>query len=323
MKEQSVVIPFFLFFAAVKAKILLVAAITIASSLTAQESIDLLTVTGRYGLPQPHNHSVPGEATESGLLVNAKVPVVLSEKTIWFSNLSYTFSQVNHETGIDGFNIPSTKLHGFILQTGLVQRLDEKRAFQLLFVPRFMSDFVNPGSDAWQFGAVGLYEHRFSEKFRLRAGAMFNQEMSGPLLVPLVDVLWQMGERWNLSGLLPIYGKLNYKVSDRFSTGIAYFGLITSYALSESYNRHTYMERTSIDFTLFGRLKAYGNIYIEGRLGYALDRNYEQYHKNENIDLRVSILKLGDHRGEPKNITFRDGPIAELRLVYNLPIDGQ
>lgn len=291
----------------------------IAFSAAAQESIDLLTVTGRYGLPQPHN-TVPGEATESGLLVNAKVPIVLSEKTIWFNNLSYTYSQVDHHSKEEG--IPTTQLHGFILQTGLVQKLDEKRAFQLLFVPRYMSDLVNPGADAWQFGAVGLYEHRFNEKLRMRFGAMYNQEMSGPLLVPLIDVLWQMSDRWSISGLLPIYGKLNYQASERFSTGIAYFGLITSYALSET-NHQTYMERTSIDFSLFGRWKAVGNFYLEGRVGYALDRNYEQYGKNENIDLRVSVLKLGDHRGEAQNTTFRDGPIAELKLVYNLPIDSQ
>lgn len=294
----------------------------IVFSAAAQESIDLLTVTGRYGLPQPYTF-VPGEATESGLLVNAKVPIVFSEKTIWFNNLSYTYSQVDHQSRLERVNIPPTQLHGFILQTGLVQRLDEKRAFQLLFVPRFMSDLVNPGSDAWQFGAVGLYEHRFNQKLRMRFGAMYNQEMSGPLLVPLIDVLWQMSDRWSISGLLPIYGKLNYQASERFSTGIAFFGLITSYALSESHNNHTYMERTSIDFSLFGRWKAVGNLYVEGRVGYALDRNYEQYDKNENIDLRVSVLKLGDHRGEAQNITFRDGPIAELKLVYNLPIDNQ
>ncbi len=285
-----------------------------------QETIDLVTVSGRYGVPSVYQQ-IPGQATESAFLANAKLPLQFSENTIWLNNLTYNYSQINHNPAALGVEIPQTRLHGFILQTGLVQRFDKKRAVQLLFVPRFMSDLQTPGADAWQFGAIGLYEHRFNEKLRLRFGAMYNQEMSGPLLVPLIDVLWKMSDRWSITGLLPIYGKVKYQANERFSTGLAYFGLITSYALSEPFAGDTYMERTSIDFTLFGRWRAFGNIHVEGRLGYAIDRNYEQYLKAENIDLRVSILKIGDNRGEPLNTTFRDGPIAELRLVYNLPID--
>lgn len=286
----------------------------------AQESIDLISVSGRYAVPTAY-HDIPGQATESGMMTNIKLPLEFSEKSIWFSNMTYTYSQVDHRPAAEGVDILETALHGFILQTGLVQRLDEKRAFQLLFVPRYMSDMQTPGADAWQFGAIGLYEHRFNEKLRLRFGAMYNQEMSGPLLVPLIDVLWQMSDRWSITGLLPIYGKVKYQASERFSAGLAYFGLITSYALSEPFAGDTYMERTSIDFSLFGRWKAMGNIHLEGRVGYAIDRNYEQYYNSENIDLRVSILKIGDNRGEPLNVSFRDGPMAELRLVYNLPLD--
>ena len=45
-----------------------------------------------------------------------------------------------------------------------------------------------------------------------------------------------------------------------------------------------YMERTSIDLGLFGRWKMFGNWHLEGRIGYALGRNYEQYAADEKID---------------------------------------
>ena len=80
------------------------------------------------------------------------------------------------------------------------------------------------------------------------------------------------------------------------------------------------MERTSIDLSLFARYNLFGNVFAEGRLGYALDRNYEQYGEDENIDLRISIFRIGDNRGEPLNATFTDGLIASLRLVYSLPL---
>jgi hypothetical protein len=137
--------------------------------------------------------------------------------------------------------------------------------------------------------------------------------------VPLVDVLWNFHPKWSLTGLFPIYGKLNYHASERFTAGVSHFGLITSFDLGEAPG--TYMERTSIDLSLFGQYKIAKNVYLEGRIGYALDRNYEQYPDEEKIDLRISILRIGDERNAPLNATFADGLIANLRLSYSLPIE--
>lgn len=283
-----------------------------------QERIDLLTISPRWGEPTAFDN-FDGEAQETGLFVNAILPVVLSEKTIWFNNLTYTGSTVKSEFDSPHKSTPAIHLHALVLQTGLVQKLGDDRAFQLLFVPRFMSDLKNPSGGAWQFGAIGLYEKRYSEKLRMRYGILFNQEFSGPLLVPLVDVHWQFRPKWSLSGLLPIYGKLNYHTSERLTVGFSHFGLITSFDLGEE-SRGTYLERTSIDLSLFANYNLFGNFFAEGRLGYALDRNYEQYNEGENIDLRVSILRIGDNRGDPLNATFADGLIASVRVVYSLPI---
>ena len=281
----------------------------------AQDRLDLFTLSSRYGQATDYDN-FEGQARETGLLANAKLPIVFSDKTIWFNNLTYTRSFVENDLDLGDVNVPDIDLHAFILQTGLVQKLSESTAIQLLFVPRYMSDLDNPSSDAWQFGAIALFEKRYRENLRLRYGFLFNQELSGPLLVPLVDVNWQFHPKWSLTGLLPIYGKLNYFASEKLTVGISHFGLITSFDLDEA----TYMERTSIDLSLFGRYHLFGNIFAEGRLGYALDRNYEQYRKDEKIDLRVSILRFGDNRGEPINATFADGLIASLRLVYSIAL---
>jgi len=284
----------------------------------AQERIDLLTVSTRWGQPSAYD-DFEGEAQESGLFVNAKLPVVLSEKTIWFNNVTYTRSTVLNDFDNEAIAADDINLHAFILQTGLVQKFSDDRAIQLLFVPRHMSDLNDPNSGAWQFGAIGLYEKRYHEKLRMRYGFLFNQEKAGPLLVPLVDVLWQFRPKWSLSGLFPIYGKLNYQANEKLTVGISHFGLITSFDLGEEL-QGTYMERTSIDLSLFARYNLFGNFFAEGRIGYALDRNYEQYEEDENIDLRISIFRIGDNRGDPLNPTFADGVIASLRMVYSLPI---
>jgi len=301
-------------------KVLISCFILVSLSGLSQERIDIFTLSGRYGLPSSYNPELPNEANERASLLNLKVPVILSDKTIWFNNFTYTFSMVENGMTFPDSMANPIRLHAFIYQTGLVQKLGEKDAFQILFVPRFMSDLVDPTDGAWQLGAIVLYEHRFSKRFRLRLGAMYTEEKSGPLLVPLVDVNWQISKRWSLTGLFPIYGKLNYHASDALTLGISHFGLITSYELTDLDYAGDYMERTSIDLTAFARVKLFGNWFMEGRFGYALDRNYEQYSENDKIDLRVSVAKFGDARGEPRNFVFEDGPIASLRIVYSLPL---
>lgn len=290
-------------------------------SAIAQESIDILSLSGQYGLPQEYNPQLSEKAQETVGLLNLRIPVVFSDKTIWYSDFSYTYSKVSNGLSLSGDIMNPIELHGLVLQTGLVQRIDETRAFQLLFVPRFMSDFKNPGRNAWQFGGVVLYEKKYSENLRLRFGAMYNGELAGPLLVPLVDVDWKFAPKWSITGLLPIYGKVNYKINDRTTTGISLFGLVTSYALSDEHYANDYMERTSVDITAFAKWKVMKNVFLEGRIGYALARDYTQYHKDESLDLKISIIKVGDNRGEPINPVFNDGPIINARLVYSLPIN--
>ena len=79
------------------------------------------------------------------------------------------------------------------------------------------------------------------------------------------------------------------------------------------------MERTSIDLGLFGRVRVAGNFHLEGRLGYALGRSYKQYAADQKADFRITIIKFGDNR-VARNVNFNPGPIALLRLVYNMPL---
>lgn len=287
----------------------------------AQQSIDLLTLSGQYSPPASFEE-MPGNASETTGLINLKLPVVFkNNKSIWYSDLTYTYSQV---TGISSFSdsvAHPIQLHGFILQTGLVQKLDETRAVQILFAPRFMSDMKNVDSRSFQLGAVALFEKQFSKKLLMRFGAMYNQDLFGPILVPLIYLDWKVGQtKWTISGLVPIYAKISYRFNDRFAAGVSQFGLVTSYALGDEAYHGDYMERKSIDLTAFGRYRLAGNLHLEARLGYALSRDYAQYRNNDKMDFRITVISIGDDRLR-RNYRFEDGIIANLRLVYNLPLE--
>ena len=152
-------------------------------------------------------------------------------------------------------------------------------------------------------------------------GAMYNQEFFGPYLVPLVNLDWKMSERWSITGLFPVYGKIKYQVNERLSAGLSHFGLITTYRLGDQAYQGDYIERKSIDESLFARYRLVGNIYLEGRFGYALGRSYAQYEADQKVDFSLPLVGFGDNRVQ-KNISFHDGLIASIRFVYNVPIDN-
>ncbi len=287
----------------------------------AQESIDLATFSGRFGFPTSYTELENAKAEEAIGLVNLKAPVVFNDKLIWFSSLTYTQSRVLGDKVGTELNPDPIDLYAFILQTGLIYRTSETNAFHLLFVPRLMTDFGSVTAESWQWGAIGMYEHTYGERLTMRYGVMYNGEWSGALFVPLIDVNWKISNKWSLTGLLPIYGKLNYQINPNATAGLSLFGLITSYDLSKGDYADTYMERRSIDLALFGRQRLFGNFHAELRFGYAIGRAYEQYDKSEKIDARISLIRIGDDRGEPLNPQFDPGMFTSLRLVYNLPLD--
>lgn len=289
--------------------------------LHAQPSIDLFTLSGFYGTPAAYEKPLDGDATESGLLINLKVPIVCNDKTTWYNDLTYTRHSVSTDLDPEPSGmITSMNLHAFIFQTGIVQKLNDQSGFQLLIVPRYNTDFQGSDRKNWQLGAIGLYEHRVSQRLLMRFGVLYNGELFGPLLVPLIYADWQLSDRWSITGMMPINLKINYKINDRLSAGMNHFGFITTYRINQDEFKGDYIERNSIDESLFLRWKMIGNLHLETRFGYSLSREYAQYQEDQKMDLRLSLIRIGDDRVQ-ENVNFNSGPIASIRLVYNLPLD--
>lgn len=285
----------------------------------AQSSIDLFTISGFQGSSSAYEKPNEGKATESGGQLNLKVPIVLNDKTIWFNDLTYSLFNIRSTLEPPSEMLSSMRLHAFIFQSGIARKINERNGFQLLVVPRYTSDFSQHDSKNWQFGVIALYEHRKNDRFLIRYGALYNGELFGPLLVPLIYIDWQVNDRLSIVGMLPINLKVSYKMSNRMTTGFNHFGFITTYRVGQKPFETDYIERNSIDETLFVRYKMIGNLHIETRFGYSLSRVYEQYSEDQKMKLRLSIVKIGDERVK-KNVIFDNGPIASVRLVYNLPI---
>ena len=294
--------------------------LSIVCSSFAQDRFDLFYVAGNYNLMQTTDAN-PDENGELGIMAQLKIPIVFENNNVWYSQIDYQYFSIFNEydaatvNPIDKFNV-----HGFILRTGYIHRFDEKKSLQILFSPRFMTDFNASFSDAVQFGGVLLFEKIKNENYTWKVGALYNQEFFGPYLVPVFDVNWKITSKLRLSGLLPVYGALYMEPSEKVQYGLHFIGITTTYRINEPDFENYYIDRRSIDVSAFTKIHLFDNLFLTGRAGYSLSRDYGLFAEDEKITLGLPLVNIGDDRTRA-NEEFGGSPFIHLRLTYSIPVN--
>lgn len=297
--------------------ILSMAVLSMGFTLIAQETVDIFTLTGRYGLPQSYKDTYTGEAQESGFNIAAQAGFSAAENSYIGFNLNHFYFNVEGDPALPNQIANPMILNGTILRAGLIQSFSDGRKLMVLLAPRLMSDFKNLDGNSFQMGAVVSYQRKFNEDLTLGFGATYNQERFGPYLVPLFIINWQVSSKLNINGLIPITARIEYQVKQNLTLGFSHFGLSTSFYLGDDAYAGDYIERLSIDPTLFIRQKLFGPVYLEGMVGRTIARNYKQYAGDQKVDLAIPLVAFGDNR-TVKSVKFNDGLILQLKLVINI-----
>ncbi len=295
-------------------------AIVATTSLFAQKSIDILTISATEVAPSTYDVVNSEQVRESKKNIILTVPIPLSEKTIIYNNLNYYNFKVSSNQQFENGGTANLNLHGFLGRFGIVQKLNDKNGFQLLAVPRFMSDLNRSSESQWQMGGIALYEHKFNDKLKMRYGAMYNQEFFGHHLVPLVYLDWKVNEKLSVEGMLPVYLKVKYQHNERLQYGISYLGLTTTYRLGEENFNNDYIVREGLNFALYQRYHVGHNFHLETRLGYAIGRHYDQFSKDDKVSLAIPLKNFNDNRAV-KSPAINTGAFLNVRLVYSLPLN--
>jgi hypothetical protein len=280
---------------------------------------DIISLSGRYALPQEYKETYTGKATEIGSLNTLTAGFKVAPKTMLAINFNHFYFNVKDEAEMPSDIASPIQINGFILRAGIIQELGNGGKIQLLAAPRLMSDFQNLEGNSFQMGGLISYQNDLSESLNLGFGVMYNQEFFGPYLVPLFLLDWQASDRWYIEGMIPVTFKVHYRVSDGFEVGFNHFGLITSYRLGNEAYAGDYMERQSIDLSLFARQRLFGNFFIEGMVGRTFGRGYKQYAGDQKVSFAIPLVTFGDER-TVKNVTFNDGMIFTLKLIFNLKV---
>ena len=294
-------------------------------NINAQETIDILSLTGRYGIPGAYsNPNYTGKATEWGSVNSLQAGFNVAPKTMVVFNLNHFYFnlQGDPEPAFPAEIASPVVINGIILRAGIRQFFSNGRMLQLMVAPRLMSDFRNVDGNSFQFGALASFSKRYHEDLSLGFGAMYNNDLFGPYLVPIFDLNWRFAEKWRVWGMFPITLRVEYSVNENMIAGFNHFGLITTYALGEDAYNGDYLERQSIDLSLFLRQRLAGNIFVEGMFGRALGRSYRQFEADQKVDFAIPLIAFGDDRVVKNDIDtdFDGGFIFTLKLIYNMPM---
>ncbi len=290
-------------------------------SLQAQDrgTADVISLSGRYALSSEYKELYDGNAQEIGALNALTYGTKVAPNTKFVINVNHFYFNVKDEQEMpDGIASP-INIHGIILRTGIQQTLGNGGMIQALIAPRLMSDFQNVDGNSLQLGGILSYQNDLNENLSLGFGAMYNQEFFGPYLVPIFLLNWQVSERWFIEGMIPVTFKVHYRVNEGLEVGFNHFGLITSYWLGDEEYTGDYMERQSIDLSLFARQRLFSNFYIEAMAGRSFGRGYKQYAGDDKISFGLPLVAFGDERNV-KNVTFNDGMIFTVKLIFNMQI---
>ncbi|MFH0758590.1 MAG: DUF6268 family outer membrane beta-barrel protein [Bacteroidota bacterium] len=291
-------------------------------ALPAQETIDILSLTGRYGIPREYNDAAySGKATEWGSINSFTAGFKLSGQSMLAINVNHFYFNVqgSPEPDFPDDIANPVKVNGIILRTGLLQKFSKGRSLQVLVAPRLMSDFQNLDGNSFMFGGVLSYKKKFRDELGIGFGVIYNTELFGPYMVPFLDLDWQLSANWRIKGMIPITARVEYTVNENMLVGFNHFGLITTYALGNEAYAGDYMERQSIDLSLFIRQRLAGNIFVEGMAGYAVGRKYRQFEGDQKVDFAIPLVAFGDNRVVKNEMAgFDNGLILTLKLIYNM-----
>lgn len=292
--------------------------ISLTMTLFAQKRFDVFYVAGNFNFMQKTEVNT-SNYLETAITANISLPIVLKDSSIWFTSVDYQYFSIPNEYKLNSNILEEFNLHGFIIRTGYIKRLSSTESLHLLFAPRIMTDFNASFSKSIQPGGVIMYERKKSDDLTWRAGVMYNQDFFGPYMLPVVYLDWNISGIFKLTGLLPVYGKLYVQPSEKLSTGLHFIGLTTSFRIDEMSYENFYVDRRSIDLSLFVNRHLWSNFFFEGRLGYALTRDYGLFSENDKMTIGLPLLNIGDNR-ERFNNEYSGSPFIHTRIVYGLPL---
>lgn len=252
-------------------------------SLSGQGYIDLLSVEYFEGL----NRGNYDRYTSFNTTLQAPIP--LPSKDVILSGVI-----------LDGADIRDLEteynIRNVTFNAGFQKQLKDDRSLLLLSINRFNSDQFSLDGNSYQFGFVGLYTYKKTEKASFQLGFYTNREFLGQVTTPLFGIDWKISPKIRFSGVLPAIANLAYRHHDKLVTGIHFMGIFQTYRQPELGNY--YVQRSVNQASLYGEYYFTKWLVMNLKVGYRVGSAYRLFREEDKIDWALNVIKFGDNREE-------------------------
>jgi len=242
-------------------------------------------------------------------------PVVLNKKSVLLTGLFANKTIV----ALDA-NMPKTDLNVLGLNLGINHTFNDRWSGTFMVFSRLASDKIKFSNDNLQIAFLSLFTNIKRDHLKWRYGIYANTEQYGIMLVPILGLYYvSNNNKFEANLNLPILADINYILGHKFWLGMGFDGLGTSYNLTnQNYSSDgAYVVKTSNELFGYLRFQINKSIFLNTKVGYAIDRKYEVYDANDDINLALTNIYFGDDRTR-LNERFKDGVLFKIELLYRL-----
>ncbi|MEZ4721547.1 MAG: DUF6268 family outer membrane beta-barrel protein [Flavobacteriales bacterium] len=282
---------------------------TLASSVFAQNYLDVIKLDHTEGLTQysdsAHEPTAFNEST-----ADITLPIVISEKTAIVTGtwLEHSHFQIADQNPRD--------LYSTLLKIGLNHKIDSHWSATLVLLPKLSSDLKVVDKNQFQLGALALMKYEVNPSLSYKFGAYINNDLYGPMLVPIVGLYFNKGP-WEVNAALPITADASYGITKSVRVGAKFLGTNKSVRLNDGSD--TYIHRINNELSTYLSYRL-GNIVVLAHGGYSAGRSFDSYQNGDKMNLAVSALRIGDKR-QATSGSFGDGAFVKLALHYRINLD--
>lgn len=271
---------------------------TTISSAIAQPFVDIINLrTQKFGF---------GDKTTTENTMDIFAPLQLKK-----GNLILIGANYNHVLFQDHNEGSELKLTSASLRLGGIKKWNDDWSTMALIIPKITSDMKDISMEDYQLGGVAMMIKTVNDNFKYKFGLYYNKEHFGNFFMPVFGIDWKVSDKVHVFGILPSGMNIEYKLSDKFYTGISYKSITTSYRLSEK-SESSYIKEGH-NFWGHNQLKGFINYYpIKGLVlyaeaGHTAFRQFNEYEKGTKN--KVSSLK-----GYKDNLLVNIGASFRIRL---------
>ena len=151
-----------------------------------------------------------GVANTSKYGVNLQLPVVLKNNDAIITGFGISFTEIK-KADMDYYQ----RVQNITLPLGFKRNINEQLSVLILALNQINSGSENVSSKYYQPGLLTMFTLKKSETLEYKIGAFYKQEFSGPFAIPMLGVNWQVNDKIQIYGVLPLSANIMVKPGNK------------------------------------------------------------------------------------------------------------